>query len=102
LSDSSIQIVTNQELVLKGIHGTTVSSAQNIVQYQSFLKTAAKNGYTGSGVYFWRYNAYAKDLATCWYHYRVRRGDFKENEGAVIYANIHVKENEFIDLETPL
>ncbi len=101
MSDSTNKIITNQKLLLKGTHGTTISSAKNILQHQSFLKTAAENGYTGSGVYLWRYNTYAKDLATCWYNYRVRRGDFKENEGTVIYANIHVNENDFLDLETP-
>jgi len=35
-------------LLLKGTHGTTISSAKNILQHQSFLKTAAENGYTGS------------------------------------------------------
>ena len=100
MSDSSI--ITEPLLILKGIHGTTLSSAQNIVTHQLFQKTMAENGYTGSGVYFWRYNAYAKNLATCWHDYRVRRGDFKENEGAVVYVNIRVKENEFLDLETSL
>jgi len=101
LSDSSTQIVTNPMLILKGTHATTISSAQDIIK-QKFQQTMAKNGYAGSGVYFWRYNEYAKYLATCWYDYRVRRGDVKANEGAIIYVNIHVKENEFLDFETPL
>ena len=101
MSDSSTKIITNPLLVLKGTHGTTISSARNIITNKVFQKTIAKNGYTGTGVYFWRYNDYAKNLATCWYDYRVRRGDFKENEGAIIYVNIRVKENEFLDLETP-
>ncbi|HIE00712.1 MAG TPA: hypothetical protein EYP59_10570 [Thiotrichaceae bacterium] len=102
MSDSSTKIVTNPLLVLKGTHGTTLSFAQNIVTHQLFQKTMPEEGYTGSGVYFWRYNAYAKNLATCWYDYRVRKGDFKENKGAIIYVNIRVLENEFLDLETPL
>ena len=86
-------------LVLKGTHGTILSAAQDITQHNSFQKT--KNGYTGSGVYFWRFNDYARDLAVCWYNQRVRQGKFRENEGAVIYVDIRVKKDEFLDLETP-
>lgn len=95
--------ITNVEiaamLTLKGVHGTSRAAAQEIAQQQMFQKT--DKGRVGTGVYFWRENLHAKKLAICWYEYRVRRGDFKPNEGAVIYADIGVRENEFWDLEEP-
>jgi len=100
LSNSLTEVGTDSMLVFKGTHGTTISAAQDITLHNSFQKT--KDGYAGSGVYFWRYNnEYAKDLAVCWYDSRVRKGKFRENEGAVIYVDIRVKEDEFLDLETP-
>jgi len=94
LTDLSTQIKTHGMLVLKGTHGTTISAVQDITRHNLFQKT--NDGYAGNGVYFWRDNAYARDLALCWYEYRVRKGDFKENEAAIISVEIHVKENEFL------
>jgi len=48
-------------LILKGTHGTTLPATEDIAKNNSFQKTI--DGYTGSGVYFWRFNDYAKDLA---------------------------------------
>ncbi len=99
MSHSSIEVESHSMLVLKGTHGTTTFAAQDITQHNSFQKT--KDGYAGSGIYFWRFNDYARDLAVCWYNHRVRKGKFRENEGAVIYVDIRVREDEFLDLETP-
>ncbi len=99
MTDVITNIETAAILTLKGVHGTSRTAAQEIVQHQIFQKTG--KGRVGTGVYFWRENIYAKELASCWYEYRVRKGDFKPNEGAVIYADICVKENEFWDLEEP-
>lgn len=86
-------------LILKGIHGTTRSAAQKIVQQQTFQATPT--GRVGSGVYFWRDSLYAKELASCWYEYRVRKGDYQAHEGVLLAADIYVNENEFLDLEHP-
>lgn len=87
-------------LTLKGVHGTNRAAAQQIAQHCFFQKT--DKGRAGTGVYVWRDNVHAKDLALCWYEYRVRKGDFKPNEAAIVYVNISVKEDEFWDLEDPL
>jgi len=99
VTDVITEVETAAMPTLKGVHGTSRSAAQEIAQHQIFQKT--DKGRVGTGVYFWRDNIYAKDLAICWYEYRVRKGDFKPNEGAVIYADICIKENEFWDLEEP-
>jgi hypothetical protein len=86
-------------LVLKGIHGTTRSAAQKIVQSQTFQTTPI--GRVGTGVYFWRESLYAKDLALCWYEYRVRKGDYPAHEGVILTVDLGVNENELLDLEHP-
>ncbi len=100
MTDVITNIETAAILTLKGVHGTSRTAAQEIVQHQIFQKTG--KGRVGTGVYFWRENIYAKELASCWYEYRVRKGYFKPNEGAVIYADIAVNKNDFLDLEKPL
>jgi len=86
VTDVITEVETAAMLTLKGVHGTSRTAAQEIVQHQIFQKT--DKGRVGTGVYFWRENIYAKELAICWYDYRVRKGDFKSNEGAVIYMQI--------------
>jgi hypothetical protein len=86
VTNVTTDVETAAMLTLKGVHGTSRSAAQKIAQHQTFQKT--DKGRVGTGVYFWRENIYAKGLASCWYEYRVRKGDFKPNEGAIIYADI--------------
>lgn len=86
-------------LILQGVHGTTRAAALKIVQQQTFQISAT--GRIGAGVYFWRESIYAKDLANCWYEYRVRKGDYQAAEGVILRAEIRLDENEFLDLEHP-
>jgi len=86
-------------LILKGVHGTTRAAALKIVQQPTFQISAT--GRIGAGVYCWRESIYAKDLANCWYEYRVRKGDYQAAEGVILRAEIRLDENDFLDLEHP-
>lgn len=87
----------------KGKHGTSVTRAKKIVADQKFLPSP--DGRVGSGIYFWRDNALADDLARCWHQDQVGKGAFAGEEEpylAIISATLECAESECLDLEDPI
>jgi hypothetical protein len=85
---------------LYGVHGTTASCADQIEQEGFRLF----QGYRGEGVYFWRKNAYAEDLAIGWYLTSISQGHHTKDTDkrcAIISCSINVDDDEFVSLESP-
>ena len=88
-------------LKLIGIHGTTAFCADKI-EKEGFR---ISQGYRGKGIYFWRKNAYAKDLAIAWYLTSMsQKHHSKDNDKrcAIISTSININNDEFISLESPI
>jgi hypothetical protein len=85
---------------LFGVHGTTVSCANQIEQEGFRLS----QGYRGKGAYFWRENTYAEDLAIGWYLTSISQKHHSKDTDkrcAIISISINVDEDEFVSLESP-
>ena len=85
---------------LYGVHGTTASCADQIEQEGFRLS----QGYRGEGIYFWRKNAYAEDLAIGWYLTSISQGHHSKDidkRCAIISVSINVDDDKFVSLEPP-
>jgi len=85
---------------LKGTHGTTASCAEQIEKegFKIF------GGYRGTGIYFWRKNIYAEDLAIAWYLTSISQKHHSQDSDkrcTIISANISIDDDEFVSLESP-
>jgi len=83
---------------LKGSHGTTVSRADNIVNEGFKLKT----GRRGTGVYFWRYGYYCRQLAISWWKQKFEEGKYagdSDTSCVVIISYFVLDDNEYLDIE---
>lgn len=85
---------------LQGKHGTTRTRANNIRDIGFLLN----DGIRGFGVYFWRENAYFRDLAIAWFVNARNLNNYKDDPDrrcAVISAAIVVGDDEWLDLNDP-
>lgn len=87
-------------LTLFGTHGTTASIADKINKEGFRLSL----GYRGKGIYFWRQNAYAEDLAIGWYLTSISQGHHSKDidkQCTIISVNLNIDDDEFVSLESP-
>ena len=83
---------------LHGSHGTTVEKSKSI-QEKGFEKS---KGRFGDGIYFWCESPYAEYLAKSWWRFCVFDGRYAGgecNDCAIVWADIEINENEFLDLD---
>jgi hypothetical protein len=83
----------------QGAHGTTACRAK-CIESQGFQVNA---GYHGVGVYFWRQNAFSRDLAIGWFLNARNIGSYSQDNDrrcAIIYAAIVVDEEKCFDLNS--
>jgi hypothetical protein len=87
---------------VRGTHGTTATRAESIRKSGFWIS----DGERGFGVYFWRENAYAMELAMGWYFNALSHRDSvykndKDKQCTIITALISAGNDEWIDLTDP-
>lgn len=87
-------------MIIECTHGTTKSRADNIIKN----KFEPRQGRAGTGVYFWRKNAYSVILANGWYSFYLNKNYYNDDiDKRFVYLNVKIDVNEdnFLDLEDP-
>ena len=85
---------------LEGSHGTSSHRADQIKKEGFRVST----GRGGTGVYFWRKSAYYRELAIAWFKQEELEGRFSrepKSACAVIYVEMVVSPDQYLDLEDP-
>jgi len=86
-------------LILCGTHGTSVSRAEKI-KNEGFRLFPGRRG---TGTYFWRKGEYSRLLSVAWWDQCCKRGIYgndKHQKCAVIYAEFHIRNEEYCDIST--
>lgn len=87
-------------LLLEGVHGTSKSREERICA-EGFNPHM---GVRGEGVYFWRDNCFAEELAISWHKKCFQEGRYNQDSDSscsVIKVNIDVDEDNFYNIDDP-
>ena len=74
----ALVVSKNNQVILKGSHGTSKKIADQIYSIKSFCPSSS--GSIGQGAYFWGEEEYLREIAEAWAKYRLERKKYEGTE----------------------